>query len=167
MQGLSKSVPLVSLKDKLEARNKYKDTILLCDASGSMAYPIIDKITAIDLVRKATEMFEGARIYSFDSGFNVGIPNYPASSTNMAYAFYRIKEYKHKEIILISDGIPDSEQDALKEAEGLKINIIYVGKKPVPEFLIKLAAATNGKFEDIDLINSKVLEDKIKGFIGV
>jgi hypothetical protein len=67
--------------------------------------------------------------------------------------------------ILITDGMPDSEEDALRTAADLALRIIYVGPKPIPDFLKRLALVTGGTFESQDLANTKLLSQKISGYL--
>jgi hypothetical protein len=165
-----------SLKDKLSNINKYKNLTLLCDVSGSMASQVgtEQNVRAIDVVNDVIQNFSGAEIWEFSSQCRRIVNNKlspPLTSTNMGRAFATIKNNGVKEIVLLTDGQPDSEDDALTNAQGLIINIIYIGPHPIPTFLQKLARMTKGKFEDVELIlkgasAAKELENKIKGFLN-
>lgn len=71
--------------------------------------------------------------------------------TNMADAFITVKAAGFYNAILVTDGEPDSEASALAAAYGMKLGIIYIGNPPVPEFLKRLAAATDGTFQLADM----------------
>jgi len=164
-----------TLHDKIERMNKYKNTTLLCDVSGSMSAEIEseDKNSpvkrAVDLVNEVLINFKGANIYEFSTHtYKVRKLSEPNGRTNMACAFETIKSAGIKEIILLTDGMPDSQTTALDSAKGLIINIIYIGPQPIPEFLKMLAQVTNAKFTNVELIQQDaelLLENKIKGFI--
>ena len=47
----------------------------------------------------------------------------------------------HGTLVLVTDGLPDDEESALREASGLVLDIFYVGPAPKPEFLDRLARA--------------------------
>lgn len=164
------------LKTKVANMKKFSNHVILCDVSGSMDAPIEGNTKAIDVVQSTIDNFKGAKIFEFSNGIlfkKDGILNRPNGNTNMGGAFKSLKEVNGiKEIILLTDGAPDSEAYALNEAKGLKINIIYIGPQPTPLFLIKLAKATGGKFEDVELIKigstgAKELANKITLMLNV
>jgi len=43
--------------------------------------------------------------------------------------------------VLVTDGLPDDEESALREASAIALDIFYVGPAPKPEFLDRLARA--------------------------
>src|SRR5437667_11467415 len=96
-----------TLKDKINLLNKYKNTTLLCDVSGSMTLEIqpknqeISAKRAIDLVNEVLTHFPGASIYEFSTHtYKVRKLSEPNGGTNMARAFETIKSAGIKEIIL-------------------------------------------------------------------
>jgi hypothetical protein len=69
-----------------------------------------------------------------------------AAGTNMSGAFNALRRAGITHAVLITDGMPDSPDAALLAAEGLKLDIFYVGPQPVPAFLGDLARRTGGAF---------------------
>src|SRR5215831_1968218 len=126
----------------------------------------------IDLLRKAVDTVPNlgaTSIYCFsDECVKVrgvrGILE-PQSGTAMDHAFTIIRGAGFESAILITDGMPESEEDALRAAAGLVLRIIYVGPKPVPDFLKRLAQVTAGTCESQDLANTKLLSQKISGYL--
>ena len=132
-----------------------------------------ERIRAIDIVNDVLKDFKGTKIWQFSDYCKLtdGILREPYGGTNMGRAFVTLKNNNIKEFILLTDGQPDSETDALFNAKGLKIDIIYIGPQPTPQFLIDLAKMTNGNFTSIELfklgnVGGKELENKIKGFLN-
>lgn len=94
---------------------------------------------------------------------------FEGQGTRMAEAFYEMKARGKKEIVLITDGMPDNATAALHESKGLKIDIIYIGPQPRPAFLEELARKTSGSFTNINLIQkgaTKELENKVQLLLG-
>lgn len=159
-----------SLLDLFKRKDSKK--ILLIDVSTSMSdlvgnrskFQIMQDILSNDL--------SGYRSFTFASHceevrFNQ-LPK-PHGSTNMAMAFYVVKREDPDSVILITDGCPDSEALALEASKGLKINIIYIGPDPVPDFLRKLANLTEGNFDSVNMFqrgSQLLLKSKIKGLLG-
>jgi|GEM_PF-4534704 len=168
---VKKNIASIVTKRKLSDLVKGGKYVILCDVSASMNEPVTDEGRKIDVLIKVLENFPDAKIYEFSWGTKIvfgGTLSNPHGGTDLAEAFQSMKKFSHDEFILITDGMPDSARDALNESKGLKINIIYVGPQPVPDFLKDLAKATGGKFENVDLISansSLVLANKIKGFL--
>lgn len=148
-----------------------RNICLLLDVSYSM--DIDDgKGRRIDLLKSALETVPNVNstpIFCFSSDIvkaeDVQAIPRPHGSTNMAYGFEVIKIAGHDSAILITDGQPDSEEWALRNANGLMLGIIYVGPEPVPSFLERLAAATRGTFKIEDLTNTKQLGASIAGLL--
>lgn len=81
-----------------------------------------------------------------------GIPMYEGGGTNLAHAlrYAKIADVPGMNIIVISDGEPDSEREAIAVATTYKnkISTIYCGPEERPsgrDFLSKLAKATGGQ----------------------
>lgn len=80
-----------------------------------------------------------------------GVPSYLGGGTNLAGALRYAKTFDVDGVrfIVVSDGEPDSEQDALAEAARIRgrIDTIYVGPEMGSgrEFLARLAGASGGK----------------------
>lgn len=89
--------------------------------------------------------------------------------TSMHKAFEKMHQERIKDVVLLTDGQPDLEKEALSAARGLKIDIVYIGPQPMPEFPKKLALATGGSFADQNLLKSGaslLLKERIKGLLG-
>lgn len=81
-----------------------------------------------------------------------GVPQMMGRGTELAKAlsFAKIADVPNMRFIVISDGEPSSEEEALRVAKTYKnhIDVIYVGPEDYPsgrEFLKKLAAASGGQ----------------------
>lgn len=153
-------------------KRKDSKNILLIDVSLSMndevgeksKFEIMQDILSNDLSGYRTFFFS---TYCQEVKFN-RLPK-PYGSTNMAMAFHVVKQENPESIILITDGCPDSEALALEASKGLKINIIYIGPDPVPDFLKKLAELREGNFDAINMLqrgSQLLLKSKIKGLLG-
>ena len=167
----TKSLVSTSLKDKIQLLSKYKGKVLLCDVSGSMDAHC-GEATAIDILRSTINNFPGATIYEFSNYCKeVKVLSNPNGSTMLDLAFKVLVSNGITEICLITDGRPNDEKAALAASAYLdKIDIIYIGPKPVPDFLVQLAKLRKGSFVDVDLIAKdaqKELETKIKGLLSV
>lgn len=169
----AKSNQSMSIKERLTQIKVSRSNILLIDISGSMGEYVGDNKTKYEHVRDILKKLPSEiTTYGFNDVCekfeNSALPE-PCGGTNMAWAFFRMKNNKHSEIILITDGEPNSEKDALNAAKELnKIDIIYIGPEPMPDFLKKLAKATNGNFTNVDMLATGAglqLENKIKGLL--
>ena len=126
------------------------DKCLLLDTSYSMTtiveYQDNQPVRAIDNLRTLAEQFKHLRKFSFNSTVQeVGswIPE-PTGGTDLAGAFDYLKQQGCKQIVLMTDGMPDNEYESLLKAEGLHINIYYIGYGQVPDFLLQLAKQSGG-----------------------
>ena len=81
--------------------------------------------------------------------------------TDLARAFTSVKAAGFYSAILVTDGEPDSEANALEAAYGMKLGIIYIGNPPIPLFLQTLAKVTDGTFAIADMTQIKQLENAI------
>lgn len=150
-------------------------TCLLLDVSGSMDMRIASeegleprRVDQMFKVVRETPECHGLKAFAFSTSCHPleCIPgeneNFNTkSSTNLAEAFRTVKLAGFYSAILVTDGEPDSESLALQEAVGMKLGIIYIGNPPVPEFLERLAKATDGTFAIADMRDTKQLEDAI------
>ena len=159
-----------TLKPKPKSNNS--STCLLLDVSGSMATYIkteegleprrIDQM--FQVVRETPEC-DGLKAFAFSNDcwpLEV-IPSENdhfavRSSTDLAQAFATVKAAGFFSVILVTDGEPDNEAQALQEAAGMKLGIIYIGNPPVPSFLERLAKATDGTFALADMRNDDQLK---------
>lgn len=84
----------------------------------------------------------------------------------MHVAFMEVKAKGVKHIVLLTDGQPDSETMALKHAQGLIVDVIYIGPDPAPLFLEELAKSTNGQYGNNSLDDLLKVESKVRGLLG-
>src|SRR5262245_50643263 len=89
----------------------------------------------------------------------------PQSGTAMDHAFTVVRGAGFESAILITDGMPNSEEGGLRTSAGVTLQIIYVGPKPVQDFLKRLAPATSGTCESQDLADTKLMSQKISGYL--
>ena len=152
---------------------------LLLDTSGSMDVSVHDDKAEgiaprrIDLLFRAvrdTPECAGMKAFYFNSHCMPveTIPDeahahdfVPHGSTALDDAFSTVKAAGFYQAILVTDGEPDSEARALQAAAGMKLGIIYIGNPPVPPFLARLAATTDGTFALADMRDIKQLEDAL------
>lgn len=117
---------------------------LLLDVSGSMADPAEPGVRKIDALRRIVQSLQAPSIFAFSRVCKrvtrETIPE-PGGGTALHVAFARIKSHGVSRAVLVTDGLPDDEDAALREAQGLALDIFYVGPAPKPEFLDRLAQA--------------------------
>src|SRR6267142_5892088 len=126
------------------------DKCLVIDISGSMGDRINNEQTKWSVMNNIIKDIEGYRRFAFSDDCSEldreqNLPR-PYAGTAMHKAFEEIKRNNIKSIILVTDGMPDSQELALDAAKGLNIDVIYIGQLPVPEFLKKLTSLNNGVF---------------------
>ena len=146
---------------------------LVIDVSGSMTDMINNEQTKWSIMNNIIKDIGGYRRFAF-SDLCIEIKQEESlpkwyGGTRMDFAFEEIKKNNLKSIILVTDGIPNSEELALNAAKGLNIDVIYIGPQPVPDFLKKLTSLNNGVFTNVDLLSTggiKILENKIKGLLN-
>lgn len=165
-----KKVETSSLLSKL--RKKNSNEIVLADFSGSMDELINDTETKYQIVCELLRNLADRRIWLFASYPKEHIEGKPFpgtfGGTALGLAFEKMHEINAKHIILITDGAPDSESHALRAVQGLTIEIIYIGPDPYPDFLKRLAEATGGTFEFVNLLlpeNRRKLLGKVKALL--
>lgn len=153
------------LKQKIASRGGFgpRSTCLLLDVSGSMGgQPILklrelaqqlNKFRRFEFSDDCVELLPHEKIRNADQG------------TKMGHAFRYIKKHGITHTVIITDGQPDSEHDALTAAVGLKIDILYVGPDPAPPFLEKLAKMSGGKYGEATLDSLKELENTVRGLL--
>lgn len=135
------------------------EVALLLDNSGSMSSYCgadNDKNRKIDTLRVLAEKFQ-LRKFVFNSIVEErwDIPE-PTGSTDLANAFDFMKLKGIKKVVLITDGVPNSYEEALNSSEGLEIDIYFVGDPPAPDFLKDLAKRSGGVFKSTELLMSGV-----------
>jgi Mg-chelatase subunit ChlD len=157
---LTKKIALNFEKLDLHKEDVRKKRLFALDVSGSMDNKIGEK-RKIDHLRDVMSAYPDANILCFSSNVNratgKSIPE-PNGSTDLAKAFRYINENaknitaiseRPERIILVSDGEPDDEYDALEQSKVLSIpvDIIFIGKKDSKgyKFMQKLASTTGGQ----------------------
>lgn len=139
------------------------DTIILIDVSGSMSIadaemegkPIARYARACaELARLQRTMAGKIAVIAFSDSATFcpgGVPTHPAGTTALAEAlrFARIADDGEMRYVVVSDGEPDSEREALAEAKRYtsKISTVFVGPPggTGEEFLQRLARASGGR----------------------
>jgi|GEM_PF-5633729 len=161
---------LATIREEKQLAQAQENVVMLLDVSGSMGEYVEDK-RKIDHLREAVRGYPSLRKVSFSSGiFDRSIPE-PNGGTDMGrgFAYLRTAVGNIREVILISDGLPDDPEEALAEAKALRcpVNVIYIGPGgDVGEaFMQRLAAETGGrqvtvKTEEEDF--SRVLQDSVR-----
>lgn len=156
------------------------DVLLLLDVSGSMNERTKDFSTKLDNLKDAISdpSYQNCKKVAFtDHAYEVsnqGVANlYPMGGTNLGGALSYCASFNPKSILLVSDGMPDSEAEAIREAKrlGVPINVIYIGPENSrgAEFLKKLSNMTSGKSVTVaaDIINfGGELAGKIRLMLG-
>ena len=173
-----KKTKSLTLAERMNILKVNRDTCLLLDISISMgAFATLDvgNKSRYDLMLETIEKFPIIRKFVFSNNCHevpagAEIPK-PNGSTALDKGFNTVNEKGLKHIILLTDGGPNDTHAAIaaaKQIKDLKLNIIYIGPKPIPQFLIDLAHAVGGTFDEVTLISGaaqKILENKIKGFL--
>jgi hypothetical protein len=145
-------------------------TCLLLDVSGSMVDLVGEGEEAsrkIDTLRLLADRFNIRQfVFSSTCYESRAIPE-PSGGTDLAYAFRVVKSQRIKKVVLITDGLPNSEESALNEALGLEVDIYYVGPEPRPDFLNRLASLTKGLVKSGQLLEGKLdeIERTVAGLI--
>ena len=171
------------LRNKLQQRMgtvpEITDTdCLLLDLSHSMAWPLSgDEFnpqgpSKYDELKKLLRQFPKIRRFYFHTSCEElkdgEEPPLPTGGTAMHIAFRHLKARGIKHAVMLTDGMPDNEDYAIRDAMGLKIDIVYVGPDPQPDILCKLAKMTGGSYEgDIKFGSdgTKRLAAKVRGFL--
>jgi uncharacterized protein with von Willebrand factor type A (vWA) domain len=128
--------------DANDCQNGQKRHAVACDQLRRLQRENPAKVAVVDWA--STAKFCPGGMVGPPTGWNTDIAN--------ALRFVHKADDTGIKLILISDGEPDSEQDALDVARTFKskIDTIYIGPEggPGAAFLRELAAVTGGKFED-------------------
>ncbi len=137
------------------------DTVILADVSSSMA-DMAGARRKIDILREALDnvrpSIPTARVLAFGSTVTdapASIPD-PSGGTALHLALDHAASYRPRRTIVISDGEPDNEQQALDAAERLSgtIDIIYCGldgNRRAIDFMHRLARLGGGRVVIHDL----------------
>lgn len=158
-----------SFAQRLKLAKRNKERCAMIDISGSMMEHAHDGKTKIEIVNDLLKKLpaEGRKFTFNDYVTEVRNESRLQADygTNMTAAFNYAKDEGFKEIILLTDGIPDHPPFALMAAKDLIIHVVYIGPPPIPQFLYDLTGQTLGSsFKDIALINDeadKELEEKV------
>ena len=130
---------------------------LLLDTSGSMDSDCKGKQTRLDVLRKAVEAIDWQQyqMFVFDNicrqiTHPEALRNCAGGSTNLALGLREIGKLNPAQTIIISDGEPNSETDALAAASELTgtISTVFIGDdsdKDAIAFMQKLATLGCGK----------------------
>jgi hypothetical protein len=144
-----------TLADRLAKKLPYRGTsldtpsgppkgTLLLDTSGSMLDMAEPGLTKIEALNQVVKLLNPEACYEFDYTCRTAPKNtiFEASgSTNLLDALETVKADGLTEIVLVTDGEPTSDRDlTLAAAKKLKVEIVYVGPEPRPQFLDQLAA---------------------------
>ena len=158
------SVPVKTDFNQLMGRLYNLDKCLLLDTSYSMKtvveYQDGQPIRAIDNLRTLAEQFRQLRKFSFNSTVQeVGgwIPE-PAGGTDLTKAFQYLKQQDCKHVVLLTDGQPDDEESALREAIGLRVDVYYIGNGETPDFLIRLTKQCKGSVGHSELLTGNLTQ---------
>jgi hypothetical protein len=175
-QKLEGTLQAGSLAQLVKERKRERETFLLLDVSGSMLgfteeHSQTRKIDALKrLVSELREeltcpMVAFAEKPSFVSEH---IPA-PGGWTNLTAAIQFAQQHEAAHLIVISDGLPDSQEASLRAAKafGGPIDVFYVGPPGDygEAFLKALAAASGGKSQTISLAQTKQLSSAIRGLL--
>ncbi len=121
------------------------EAALLLDTTGSMYGDKIKKL------RESVRAFPGVRRFQYADDFVELVPGRevrePGGGNNEPLAFTSLKQLGIKHVVMITDGYPDNPEESLRAATGLKIDIIYIGPQPAPDFLRQLALKTGGSYD--------------------
>jgi hypothetical protein len=180
LDRLQRTTKRSSLDDLVSA--KTKRTILMCDVSSSMGIPCkdgkrrIDKLAGVvDRLRTThpVPMAAFGLTRSYGMGGSVALVERlpePQGLTPLdeAIDYGRMQEANH--LIVVTDGIPDSQDDAFAAAArfGHPIDVFFIGDKgdAGARFCVELAKRTGGTCDVTDLGEPKQLEAKIIALIG-
>ena len=139
---------------RLHLRGASADRCLLLDVSRSMDATDLggtDRRSRWQAMLDEVREFDGVeRLFWFSNDCHEvnglrDVPE-PQSMTMMAEAFGHLKAQGIKHAVIVTDGLPHDGKAALKAAHGLKLDIVYIGPLPAPEFLSLLAQATGGQY---------------------
>jgi hypothetical protein len=183
IKGGKAKMKLVTMHTDVKARYTRGSgrAVLLCDVSYSMVDQVQGK-RKIDHLRETLEHFGGVRRVSFSTEVYPNDVPEPKSSTRLANALRFVRdeeEFSCDSVILISDGLPDSETDALDAAISLNrpVHVVFIGDMTTQQgrdgeaFMRRLAEATGGKqftadSSDSMKLLSTTLTGAIRGLLG-
>lgn len=159
----------------LEKRKKKKGQCLLLDVSGSMHSPCNDGRPRIEALREIVSSFPDSRKFAFDTDCEEvsSVPD-PRGGTGYIQAFDYVKAAGVSHAVFITDGAPTDKDHGAADpyakiktaAQGLKLDIFFVGSGEPPQILHDLANLTGGRFGACDLEETKELTSAIRGLLG-
>jgi Mg-chelatase subunit ChlD len=163
-----------SLSDLVKSRTEMH--VLVVDCSGSMAETTDKGERKIDALRAVVaEVRErvACKVLAFGHAWQPeivdSIPE-PSGGTPLHDAITSAKSHRATHLIVVSDGIPDSQTAALEAARafGGKIDAVYVGPKSGsgPTFMQQLAGLTGGTSDALDLAQKELVGSRILGLLG-
>ena len=181
MMDLTKVEHQLSTRGSLADRVKAKHSVsyVAVDCSASMGASTDTGQRRIDAMRDVVVQVRNkmpvkliAFGHSYDAEFVDSIPE-PAGSTPMHDAIRFAREQRATHLVLVSDGLPNSEEMALDEATrfGGKIDTIYVGPTGGydgphgSDFMKRIAAVTDGSSDIDSLSDPKQLGSKLSGLL--
>jgi hypothetical protein len=151
------------------------EVALLLDRSGSMYGSPMQKL------REAILPFSGIRKFQYadtceelHDNKEVQEPGArrafgPDVNNNEPVAFQTLKVAGVRHVVFVTDGGADDEEEALRAAQGLKVDVIYIGPPPPPYFLERLAKATGGRYDGSVTFTaqdgSRQLTSRIRGLL--
>lgn len=174
VKSLSKGLQVGSLADLIRVRQE-SNIVLLLDCSGSMGSVMANGKSRIQGLRETVQSIQSEKqmkMIQFGSGFE---PSYVETipdddgGTPLTQAIILAKNTGVGRAIVISDGVPDSQQTALEAARsfGGRIDVVFVGDagEPGEIFLKRLAEATGGESFTGDLSEPKMLSSAVLGLL--
>lgn len=147
--------------------------VILCDVSGSMRGRKIERLRK-ELGRLWPEIRARLMWFADGNGWIDGpaqLPG-PEGGTYLADALDRAATVFPSEVIVISDGLPESEDRALEAAARLPgiINVVFVGGDDDmrgAEFMRRLARAGGGVMVHKDLAKNLSIEGDLRGMLAL
>ena len=154
------------------------DAIVIVDVSGSMDTPDSRggrrryDVACEELAKLQASMPGRVAVVAFSSSVEFvpgGVPPFFGTGTDLAAALTFVKVADEcVQFIVISDGQPDNEQEALKIAKSFKskINTVYVGPESdrhSADFLRRLANASGGVYTIAE--KAQELSTKVQAFL--
>lgn len=184
MKMLDRTMSVTSLKDLVRMKDNEK-VFILVDCSGSMDAMMQNMKRRIDGLREVVQQLRsqgqsfplvafGPASHDFQVAyFTETIPE-PGGSTPLHVALDLARMHGAGRAIVISDGWPDLQHEALEAAKRLgRVDVIYVGnpgtwdfEDPGSAFLNALAQATGGQRYEGNLAEVKQLTGMIKGLLA-
>lgn len=150
IQSLSDKIKtgLSEIKAEKQVMKAQRGTVFLLDCSGSMSESVDGRSKILHLEGVMRD-YQARKVGFSDSVFAWQQGIRPAGNTDMALAFRHLQSQKPEKVVMISDGCPNDEDGAIKEAVALHVpvNIVYIGEKGDrgEAFMKRLAIITGGK----------------------